>query len=130
MPLFALANAGLPFAQIKMSMMFDSVVLGIICGLFIGKQLGVMIVAWLATRLLRVARLPEETSWLEFYGIALTCGIGFTMSLFLGTLSFESHAHYINEVRLGVLTGSLLSGIVGASVLSLAINRKKRLNHT
>lgn len=130
MPIFALANAGLPFGEINLSMLTDRVVLGIVCGLFFGKQMGVMLVAWVATRLSREARLPAGSTWLEFYGVALLCGIGFTMSLFLGTLSFQNHAQYVNEVRLGVLLGSILSGIAGASVLTIAVNHKKRLIHS
>ncbi len=129
-PIFALANAGLPLADVNLATFKSNVVLGIICGLFFGKQIGVMLVTWLATTLSREARLPQHTSWLAFYGVALLCGIGFTMSLFLGTLSFQNHPQYINEVRLGVLAGSILSGIAGASVLAFAARRNRRLSHS
>ncbi len=124
MPLFALINAGLPLQAVGLSMLFDSVTLGIILGLFLGKQIGVMTVTWLSIHTTRWARLPTEIDWLSFYAVALLCGIGFTMSLFLGNLSFQENSHYINEVRLGVILGSILSGLAGASVMMLAIKRK------
>lgn len=125
MPLFALANTGLPLWRVNVSMLFDSVTIGIILGLFLGKQIGVISMTWLSIKTTRWARLPLDSNWLLLYGVALLCGIGFTMSLFLGTLSFQDHSHYIDEVRLGVIIGSILSGVAGASVLALAINRKK-----
>ncbi len=125
MPLFALANTGLPLSRVNAGMMFDTVTLGIAAGLFLGKQIGVTGVTWLSMKTTRWAKLPKDSSWLELYGVALLCGIGFTMSLFLGTLSFQDHSHYIDEVRLGVIIGSILSGVAGAGVLALAINRKK-----
>lgn len=125
MPLFALANTGLPLAQVDANTVFSTVTIGIVLGLFIGKQLGVMSITWFSTRTTSWAKLPAGTNWLEVYGIALLCGIGFTMSLFLGTLSFQGHSHYIDEVRLGVIIGSILSGVAGAAVLALAINNRK-----
>lgn len=130
MPIFAFANAGLPLGEVTLATFKSNVVLGIVCGLFFGKQIGVMLVTWLAIHLSNEARLPQKANWLEFYGVALLCGIGFTMSLFLGTLSFQHHPQYVNEVRLGVLTGSILSGAAGASVLAIAARRKKRLSHS
>jgi NhaA family Na+:H+ antiporter len=125
MPLFALANAGLSFDQVHLSMFVDSVVLGIVLGLFLGKQMGVMAATWFSMKTTRWAVMPVGANWLEVYGIALLCGIGFTMSLFLGTLSFEGQNEYINKVRLGVMIGSLLSGMTGAAVLALAARRRK-----
>jgi NhaA family Na+:H+ antiporter len=125
MPLFALANAGLSFDQVHLSMLVDSVVLGIVLGLFVGKQMGVMAATWFSMKTTRWAVMPTGATWLEVYGIALLCGIGFTMSLFLGTLSFQGQNEYINEVRLGVMIGSLLSGMTGAAVLALAARRRK-----
>lgn len=125
MPLFALANTGLPLAQVDGNTLFSTVTIGIVCGLFIGKQLGVMSITWLSMRTTTWAKMPAGANWLEIYGIALLCGIGFTMSLFLGTLSFQAHSHYIDEVRLGVIIGSILSGVAGAVVLALAINNRK-----
>lgn len=124
MPLFAFANTGLPLAQVDVAMLLDGVTVGIVLGLFVGKQLGVFGVTWLSMKTTQWAKMPSGTTWMEIYGISLLCGIGFTMSLFLGTLSFQGHSHYIDEVRLGVIIGSILSGIAGASVLALAINKK------
>ena len=125
MPLFALVNAGFALNEINAGMLVNGVVLGIVCGLFVGKQLGVMAVTWLSIQTTRWARLPLETDWLTFYGVALLCGIGFTMSLFLGTLSFQGQNDHINQVRLGVMAGSILSGLVGAGVLALAARRNQ-----
>lgn len=116
MPLFALANAGVSLATVTWESLFDVVVLGIALGLFLGKQIGVFLFSWLLIRS-GAARLPEKTSWRQLYGVALLCGIGFTMSLFLGTLSFQNESIYLAEVRLGVLLGSLLSALVGALIL-------------
>ena len=124
MPLFALANTGLPLAPVNVAMLLDRVTVGIVLGLFMGKQMGVLSVTWLSMKTTQWAKMPSGTNWLEIYGISLLCGIGFTMSLFLGTLSFQSHSHYIDEVRLGVIIGSILSGIAGAGVLALAMNKK------
>lgn len=120
MPLFALVNAGFSFAGIDSTMLLDRVVLGIILGLFLGKQIGVFFFSWAFVRLARM-QLPEKTTWVGLYGVSILCGIGFTMSLFLGTLSFQNEAiSYLIKVRLGVIIGSMLSGIVGALVLLIA----------
>ena len=125
MPLFALANAGLSLHHLDAAILFDSLVLGIVLGLFIGKQAGVLGVIWLSIKTTKWAKMPADTSWLELYGIAVLCGIGFTMSLFLGTLSFQGQSHYIDKVRLGVIIGSILSGIAGAGILKLAISKRQ-----
>lgn len=122
MPLFAFMNAGLSL-NLDWAMFLDSVTLGILLGLFIGKQLGVLGVVWICIKTTTWARLPTDTTWLHIYGVSLLCGIGFTMSLFLGTLSFQGHAADIDHVKLGVMTGSLLSGIAGAIILSLSTKR-------
>jgi NhaA family Na+:H+ antiporter len=96
----------------------EPVTLGIAAGLFAGKQAGVLGAGWLAIRL-RLAQLPSHASWLQFYGVALLCGIGFTMSLFIGLLAF-AEPQIQDEVKVGVLVGSLLSALAGATVLSLA----------
>lgn len=124
MPLFALANAGFSLEGVSMSTLSSVVVLGIALGLLIGKQIGVFGFSWILI-LLRFAKLPEKSTWLELYGVALLCGIGFTMSLFLGTLSFQNENTYLAEVRLGVIIGSILSGLVGAVVLFIAFARKR-----
>lgn len=124
MPLFALANAGFSLEGVTTNALFDDVVLGIVLGLLAGKQVGVMLFSWLLIRF-KWARLPEKTTWLQLYGVSILCGIGFTMSLFLGTLSFANESDYLIEVRLGVIAGSLVSGLLGAFVLWVASSRKR-----
>lgn len=123
MPLFALANAGFSFEGFSLGTLTSGIVLGISLGLFLGKQIGVFGCAWILIKT-RFAQLPEKTTWIALYGVALLCGIGFTMSLFLGTLSFHNQS-YLTEVRLGVLLGSSLSAIFGAAVLGVAFSRRK-----
>lgn len=122
MPLFALANAGFSFQAVTWDSLGSSVTLGIIAGLLFGKQIGVFLFSWVAI-VLGLAKLPENCSWAQLYGAALLCGIGFTMSLFLGTLSFANQDGYITDVRLGVMIGSLLSSLLGAMIL-LFMNKK------
>ncbi len=126
MPVFALSNAGFSFAGITTTMLESHLVLGIFFGLFIGKQVGVFLFSWITIKM-KLARLPDNSSWLQLYGIALICGIGFTMSLFLGTLSFPNDSIYLAEMRIGVFSGSLVSGLIGALVLLSAKTRKKSL---
>ncbi len=114
MPLFALANAGFSLTGIHAGQLLDGVVLGIILGLFFGKQIGIIGAVCIA-RLFNWATLPQNTSWFALYGVSLLCGIGFTMSLFLGTLSFNQE-FYLAEVRMGVMLGSVLSGLAGAGL--------------
>ncbi|WBX84478.1 Na+/H+ antiporter NhaA [Sphingosinicella microcystinivorans] len=117
-PVFGFANAGLTFANVTADMLVSPTVLGIALGLFVGKQVGVFGVIRLM-KALRLADYPAHASALQVYGVALLCGIGFTMSLFIGGLSYASDI-YLDEVKLGVLGGSLLSGIVGTAVLRAA----------
>lgn len=124
MPVFAIANAGLALGGMSISHLWDTVVLGIVLGLFVGKQVGVMGLIWLSMKTTRWAKMPYGTTWLDLYGMSLLCGIGFTMSLFLGTLSFQGYSHYLDEVRLGVILGSILSGVAGYYILALSIKRK------
>ena len=117
MPIFAFANAGVSLSGVGLSTLMEPLTLGIAGGLFLGKQVGVMAVAAIGVAL-RLFRLPQGASWLQFYGVALLTGIGFTMSLFIGTLAFagpESAA----PLRLGVLVGSILSALTGYAVLRL-----------
>ena len=117
LPLFAFANAGVPLAGMTIKALLEPVSLGIIAGLFIGKQLGVFSFAWLAIKL-KLASLPEKVSWTQLYGAAILCGIGFTMSLFIASLAFEHvEQEYIRQVRLGILTASLLSAVLGYMLL-------------
>lgn len=117
LPLFAFANAGLSLSNIQWATLFTPLPLGIIAGLFIGKQLGIFGASWLAIKY-GFAKLPSKVSWRQFYGITIICGIGFTMSLFIGTLAF-SNDETVALVRLGVFAGSLLSGLAGYMLLRL-----------
>jgi NhaA family Na+:H+ antiporter len=119
LPLFALANAGVSLQGLSLGNALEGVPLGIALGLFLGKQTGVMACVWLAVRL-RAAAMPPELRWSQLYGMALLTGIGFTMSLFVASLAFPS-APGGGLDRLGVLLGSLLSGIAGYLVLRFAL---------
>jgi NhaA family Na+:H+ antiporter len=125
LPIFAFANAGVPLYGISIEKLTSGVPLGIIAGLFIGKQLGVFGMVAIA-RMFRLAQLPEGTTWGQIYGVSLLCGIGFTMSLFIGTLAFE-HGNFdmLSGVKLGVLVGSVLSALVGLLVLHLALPKER-----
>lgn len=115
LPVFAFANAGVSLEGLSLDMLMQPITLGIALGLFFGKQIGIMLITALGV-VTRVCTLPEGVSWKQYYGMALITGIGFTMSLFIGTLAFDSTEHQ-TAVRLGVITGSLLSGITGYLLL-------------
>jgi NhaA family Na+:H+ antiporter len=117
LPLFAFANAGVSFAGIGWNSFLEPVTLGISAGLFFGKQVGILGTIWLTVRT-KLARMPEGADWMQIYGMTLLCGIGFTMSLFIGGLAWE-HADFDAPVRLGVITGSLLSAVAGSLVFLL-----------
>ncbi|MBV7256224.1 Na+/H+ antiporter NhaA [Pacificimonas sp. WHA3] len=125
-PIFGFANAGLSFDGLKLSMLTDPLVLGIALGLFVGKQIGVFGVMWVLEKL-DIVDYPVNASTAQVYGVALLCGIGFTMSLFIGNLAFTD-AYYISEVKIGVLLGSMVSGIVGAAVLILAKPKRQEVD--
>jgi NhaA family Na+:H+ antiporter len=126
MPLFALANAGVSFEGVSISILFDPVTLGIILGLFLGKQLGVFSSVYFVIKNWPHL-LPKDASWLQVYGVTVLCGIGFTMSLFLGNLAFIQDAPvYATKVRLGVLVGSVASGMVGAFILYFSHKLQRR----
>ena len=114
-PIFGFANAGVSFAGMGLDSLAQPVPLGVALGLFLGKQLGVFGFAWLAIKA-GVATLPRHASYAQLYGVALLCGIGFTMSLFIGALAFTDPAA-VDATKLGVLTGSLASAIVGFALL-------------
>lgn len=119
LPLFAFANAGIAFTTVSAKDFADSMTVGIALGLFIGKQAGVFLFTFLAQRL-GLGSLNEGTTWGSIYGVALLSGIGFTMSLFIGSLAFECHegaCYDLVDYRMGILIGSFLSGIVGYLVL-------------
>ena len=128
LPLFAFAKAGVSFAGIGLEQAFAPLVAGIALGLFLGKQAGVLAMAWLASAL-KIGKKPTGATWLEVYGVSLLCGVGFTMSLFIGALAFPGPIDSLEqvEVKLGVLGGSLLSGVLGGVVLALAARRRKEL---
>jgi NhaA family Na+:H+ antiporter len=115
-PVFGFANAGVSLSGITLGNLVDPVPLGVALGLFIGKQVGVFLAAALAIRS-GLATLPENSNWTQMYGVALLCGIGFTMSLFIGNLAFPGAPHLIDEVKVGVLLGSILSAIAGVLLL-------------
>ena len=123
LPLFAFVNAGLILTNIHLSSFLNPLAIGIALGLFIGKQLGVVGASWLAIKL-QLAHLPSKTSWKQFYGVACLCGIGFTMSLFIGTLAFgEGNTAYMELIRLGVFSSSFLSALLGYIVLYSTTNK-------
>lgn len=124
-PIFAFANAGISFAGITMETFLQPVTLGIMLGLFLGKQIGVMAITWLACSL-KICRLPEDVTWPQYYGMALLTGIGFTMSLFIGTLAF-SDVEMATPVRLGVLSGSFLSAVAGITILLLTTKKQIKI---
>ena len=119
MPLFAFANAGVSLNGLSFSSLMSPVPLGILLGLFIGKQVGVMVFSYVSIKL-KIAQMPNNSSWLALYGVSILTGIGFTMSLFVGNLAFSENTQYIDGVKIGVLTGSLLSTIFGYFMLLLS----------
>ncbi len=122
LPLFAFANAGINFSGMTFDNVLEPIPLGIATGLFAGKMIGVFLFAAFFV-VLGFARLPERASWGQFFSVCILCGIGFTMSLFIGALAFEDSAQEI-QTRLGVLMGSLLSGVVGAGLLALTLPKQ------
>jgi len=118
MPIFAFANAGVSLDGITFSSLLLPVPLGIMMGLFFGKQIGVMFFSYSAVKL-GVAQMPDNSNWMSLYGVSILTGIGFTMSLFVGNLAFVENTQYIDGVKIGVLVGSLLSTIFGYLLLSI-----------
>lgn len=112
LPVFAFANSGVKLESVSMEALLSPVPLGVVLGLFIGKQTGVLMFAWLAVKS-GLARLPDGVTWSHIYGAALLTGIGFTMSLFIGSLAFEQGGPNLIDERLGILLGSFLSAICG-----------------
>ncbi|MBC8366558.1 Na+/H+ antiporter NhaA [bacterium] len=127
LPLFAFANAGVSIGDLSLADTLQPVPLGIVSGLFLGKQIGILGLSWIAVRL-GIASRPDGIGWGQLYGVALLCGIGFTMALFIASLAFEqSGADYLGLERLGILIGSLVSGLAGYAVLRFALNRRSDL---
>ncbi len=121
-PIFGFANAGISFAGLHSSVLGDTLTLGILLGLFVGKQLGVFGAAWLAIKT-GLAQRPLGASWIQLYGVAILCGIGFTMSIFIGLLSFPSDLMQA-ETKIGVLAGSVLSAVCGYLLLRVVSKPK------
>jgi len=122
MPLFAFANAGVSLDGIGFSTIFHPEPLGIICGLFFGKQIGVFGFSYLSVKF-GLADKPNNSTWSNLYAVAILTGIGFTMSLFVGNLAFETSQEYLDGVKIGVLVGSLLSTVVGYFLLALTTKK-------
>ena len=122
MPIFAFANAGVSLEGLSLSSLLDKVPLGIVLGLFVGKQLGVFVFSYASIKL-KIAQMPSNTSWYNFYGVGVLTGIGFTMSLFVGNLAFAENLQYMDGVKIGVLTGSLLSTLFGYFLILLTPNK-------
>jgi NhaA family Na+:H+ antiporter len=121
LPIFAFANAGISLVNINSEEFFHPVPLGIATGLFIGKQIGVFGLCWLFIKL-KITNLPSGMSWSSLYGTAILCGVGFTMGLFIGSLAFEETGiNLLFDERLGIILGSLTSGIVGYLVLRASL---------
>ena len=118
-PVFGFANAGVSLTGMNWAALFAPVTMGIAAGLFIGKQVGVFLTTW-GTVKLNLADRPEDASWPQVYGVSLLCGIGFTMSLFIGLLAFPDQPVLQDEVKVGVLLGSIISALAGTVVLLFA----------
>ena len=126
LPIFAFANTGVSLHGLTLSSLLAPVPLGIALGLFLGNQIGVLGFSWLAVKL-KLARLPENVGWVQMYGVALLCGIGFTMSLFVSSLAFEQGSQvFAVDDRLGILCGSLLSAVCGYGVLRVVLKSPKK----
>ena len=116
MPLFAFANAGVSLKGLSFASLLNPVPLGILLGLFVGKQVGVFAFSYASIKL-GLAKMPSNSNWISFYGVGVLTGIGFTMSLFVGNLAFVENTQYMDGVKIGVLSGSLLSTIFGFFLL-------------
>ncbi len=123
MPIFAFANAGVSLQGLTFSSLLNPVPLGILLGLFFGKQFGVFAFSYVSIKL-GLAKMPNNSNWINFYGVGVLTGIGFTMSLFVGNLAFIENTEYMDGVKIGVLSGSLLSTIFGFVLLYLSPKNK------
>lgn len=123
LPLFAFANAGVAINNFSFERFADPLILGIIFGLFFGKQIGVMLFSYIIIKL-KICSFPQNSNWLELYAIAVLTGIGFTMSLFIGNLAFADEL-VLDKVKIGVLTGSIVSFLFGSLILFSLKNHEK-----
>ena len=122
MPLFAFANAGVILKGVPIETILLPIPLGILCGLFFGKQLGVFLFSFLAVKF-KFAEMPTNSNWIKLYAVGILTGIGFTMSLFVGNLAFANQIFYLDEVKIGVLSGSILSAITGYLLLIIVTKK-------
>ena len=124
LPVFAFANTGVSLDGVNLDSLLAPVPLGIAAGLFFGNQLGVFGLAWMAVKM-GIAKLPDDVKWSQLYGVAVLCGIGFTMSLFISSLAFEQTSdQYIIDDRLGILVGSLMAASLGYFILRIVLPKK------
>lgn len=122
LPIFAFCNAGINFDGMGVEQIFHGVPLGIALGLFLGNQIGIFSFCWIGIKL-GFTKLPDDVSWVSLYGTAALCGVGFTMSLFIGSLAFEeTGVNYIIDERLGIILGSIASGLLGYTILRKSLN--------
>ena len=110
--------------NISINTILEPVPLGILCGLFFGKQIGVFLFSYLSVKF-KLAEMPTNSNWIKLYGVGILTGIGFTMSLFIGNLAFADYSNDLDGVKIGVLAGSFLSALVGYIVL-LIVTKKKQ----
>jgi len=122
MPIFAFANAGVSLEGISFGSLLNPVPLGILCGLFFGKQIGVFVFSYISVKL-NFAQKPNNSNWMSLYAVSVLTGIGFTMSLFVGNLAFANTPVYLDGVKIGVLFGSLLSTLVGYFFLVISVRK-------
>ncbi|MBF0352448.1 MAG: Na+/H+ antiporter NhaA [SAR324 cluster bacterium] len=126
LPVFAFANAGISFIGIGFEDILHTVPIGIALGLFFGKIIGIFGLCWLLIKI-KVTQLPKEMTWTNLFGTAALCGIGFTMSLFVGSLAFEeTGVDLLFDERLGIILGSVVSGVVGYTILSMSLPAKAK----
>lgn len=124
LPIFAFSNAGIQLMNIGIEQVLHPIPMGIALGLIVGKQVGIFSVCWIAIKL-KIADLPDGVSWLSLYGISTLCGIGFTMSLFIGSLAFGNDAlNSAVDERLGIILGSVISGLLGYLILRISLSRE------
>ncbi len=124
LPIFAFANAGINLSGVGLEQLMHPVPLGIALGLIVGKQVGIFSLCWLAIKL-KWASMPENSNWVSIYGISALCGIGFTMSLFIGSLAYEeTQFNMVFDERLGIIVGSLISALIGFFVLKTQYGKK------
>ncbi|MDZ5761956.1 Na+/H+ antiporter NhaA [Candidatus Cyrtobacter comes] len=123
LPLFAFVNSGLSLSNFSLGDLLHPIVLGTGLGLFFGKQIGIFSACYILIKMGK-AKLPEHSTYAQFYGTSVVCGIGFTMSLFIALLAFAHNTTYLNEIKLGIMLGSLASLIIGAIIISITGTRK------